>query len=91
MVLNLSFIEALVSAWFDMRGSWMKVLPPFVCGGIDPEVIVLKLSIIVYWISDFDETYSFSCSILPQNHSERFKEFNLLFLIGTETSNPPDS
>ena len=47
-VLIISFIEPLVSGRFDILGSCMKVLPPCVCGGIDPEVIVLKHSIIVY-------------------------------------------
>lgn len=47
MELNFSFKAAFVSAWFEMRGSCMKVLPARVCGGIDPDVIVLKLSIIV--------------------------------------------
>ena len=46
-VLICSLMVALVSGMFEMRGSWMKVLPPCVCGGIDPDVMLRRLSMIV--------------------------------------------
>lgn len=44
---NCIFIRPLLSASPETRGSWMKVLPAAVFGGIEPDVATLKLSIIV--------------------------------------------
>ena len=53
MELNLSLRAALVSGWFEMRGSWMKVLPAIEFGGMDPEVMVRRLSMIVVFPAPF--------------------------------------